>query len=127
MCPRNSDPRQTQYSYEPFGKTTMMGYAESNSFQFTGRESDGQTGLAYYRARYYSPSLQRFISEDPLEFAGGDADLYAYIGNAPVDYVDPFGLRRGAIPRRTVPRWRAAPLSYWSAQGQPRSCFVAAP
>jgi len=86
---------QTQYSYEPFGKTTTAGSANSNSFQFTGREWDGQTGLDYYRARYYSPSLQRFISEDPLEFAGGDADLYAYAGNSPVDNVDPFGLRTG--------------------------------
>jgi RHS repeat-associated protein len=86
---------QTQYSYEPFGKTTTTGSADSNSFQFTGRESDGPTGLDYYRARYYRPDLQRFISEDPVGFAGGDADLYAYVGNAPIDYIDPSGLRRG--------------------------------
>jgi RHS repeat-associated protein len=87
---------QTQYSYEPFGMATTTGSANSNSFQFTGRESDGQTGLNYYRARYYSPGLQRFISEDPLGFASGDADLYAYVGNAPMDYVDPSGLTRGS-------------------------------
>jgi RHS repeat-associated protein len=46
-----------------------------------------------YRARYYSPTFGRFISEDPLEFGGRDANLYAYVGNDPIDYTDPFGLR----------------------------------
>jgi RHS repeat-associated protein len=55
---------QTEYTYEPFGRTTVTGSANSNSTQFTGRENDG-TGLYYYRARYYYPGLHRFISEDP--------------------------------------------------------------
>ena len=55
---------QTSYQYEAFGKTTTTS-TSSNPFQFTGRENDG-TGLYYYRARYYSPGLQRFFSEDPL-------------------------------------------------------------
>ena len=78
------------YSYEAFGKTTMTG-ASSNPFEFTGRENDG-TGLSYYRARYYSPQLQRFVSEDPLEFAAGDVNLYAYVWNSPTNYTDQFGL-----------------------------------
>jgi len=57
----------------------------------TGRENDG-TGLYYYRARYYSPTLQRFISEDPIGFAGGDVNFYAYVGNNPIRYIDPRGL-----------------------------------
>jgi RHS repeat-associated protein len=73
----------TQYTYEPFGQTFTSGNPSANSAQFTGRENDG-TGLYYYRARYYSPTLQRFISEDPLGFAGGDLNLYAYTGNDPV-------------------------------------------
>lgn len=52
------------YSYEAFGKTTMTG-TSSNPFQYTGRENDG-TGLYYYRARYYRPTSQRFIGEDPI-------------------------------------------------------------
>jgi RHS repeat-associated protein len=80
----------TQYTYEPFGQTSTSGSASSNSAQFTGRENDG-TGLYYYRARYYSPALQRFISEDPLGFSGGDLNLYAYTGNDPVNMVDPSG------------------------------------
>jgi RHS repeat-associated protein len=55
---------QTTYSYDPFGNTTVAG-TSSNPFQYTGRENDG-TGAYYYRARYYSPILQRFINEDPI-------------------------------------------------------------
>ncbi|MGE3911934.1 MAG: polymorphic toxin-type HINT domain-containing protein [Chloroflexota bacterium] len=80
----------TAYTYEPFGRTTSTGAFSANSARFTGREDDG-TGLAYYRARYYSPQLQRFISEDPIGFAGGDANLHAYVGNDPVNLTDPSG------------------------------------
>jgi len=48
---------QTQYTYEPFGKTTASGQANSSTFQYTSRENDG-TGLYYYRAKYYNPTLQ---------------------------------------------------------------------
>jgi RHS repeat-associated protein len=82
---------QTSYTYEPFGKTTTTGTASTNPFQYTGRENDG-TGLSYYRARYYSSTLQRFISEDPIGFFGGDTNLYAYVGNNPLKFIDPTGL-----------------------------------
>jgi RHS repeat-associated protein len=52
------------YSYDPFGNTTVTG-TSTNVFQYTGREND-DTGLYYYRFRYYAPRLQRFISEDPI-------------------------------------------------------------
>jgi len=68
----------------------MTGADSTNSHQFTGRERDA-TGLYFYRARYYSPTLQRFISEDPLGFGGGQVNLYGYVGNDPVDSVDPGG------------------------------------
>jgi RHS repeat-associated protein len=81
---------QTQYTYEPFGYTTQTGLASTNSYKFTGREDDG-SGLMYYRARYYHPRLQRFIEEDPIEFAGG-INMYAYVSNNPIVFVDPSGL-----------------------------------
>jgi len=80
----------TQYTYTPFGETTRTGTVGTNPFQFTGRENDN-TGLYYYRARYYHPVLQRFISEDPIEFAGGDVNLYAYTFNSPTNFTDPSG------------------------------------
>jgi RHS repeat-associated protein len=83
---------QTQYSYEPFGKTTPSGPPDSNGFQYTGREPDGQTNLYYYRARYYSPNMQRFASEDPLGISAGDPNYYIYAGNHPMDARDPSGM-----------------------------------
>lgn len=84
---------QTSYTFEPFGNTTTSGAATTNSFAFTGRELDA-TGLYFYRARYYNPQLQRFISEDPIEFGGGDANLYSIAGDEPTDFLDPTGLTR---------------------------------
>ena len=85
----------TRYTYGPFGSTTITG-TSTNPFQFTGRENDG-TGLYYYRARYYSPSRSRFLSEDPLGFDAGDPNLYAYVFNNPANLVDPSG-EAGRIP-----------------------------
>jgi len=78
----------TSYTYQPFGATTVSG-GNSNPYQFTGRENDG-TGLYFYRARYYSPTYQRFIAQDPIGFAGG-VNSYAYVGDDPVDFRDPTG------------------------------------
>jgi RHS repeat-associated protein len=82
---------QTQYTYEPFGVTTQTGLASTSSYKYTGREDDG-SGLMYYRARYYQPRLQRFIAEDPLVFAGGNANIYLYVANNPTRWRDPSGL-----------------------------------
>ncbi len=80
---------QTSYTYEPFGNTSVTGAATTNSFAYTGRELDAGN-LYYYRARYYNPSLQRFITEDPIRFNGG-INFYGYVQNSPVDFVDPSG------------------------------------
>jgi len=85
---------KTTYSYDPFGNTTVSGETSDNPFQYTGREDDG-TGWYYYRARYYSPELQRFVSEDPLECERKEGkNLYGYVGNNPVNYRDPKGLKK---------------------------------
>ncbi|ERN39815.1 RHS repeat-associated core domain protein [Rubidibacter lacunae KORDI 51-2] len=60
-------------------------------FGFTGRERDEETGLHYYRARYYDPRTGRFLSEDPLGFGAGDVNLYRYVGNSPLNFTDPSG------------------------------------
>jgi RHS repeat-associated protein len=79
----------TRYVYDAFGDTTTEGDGSGNPFQFTGRENDG-TGLYYYRARYYAPSLRRFLGQDLVHRLG--ANPYAYAGNTPINAVDPFGL-----------------------------------
>ncbi len=86
----SSGTAQTSYTYEPFGNTTMTGAATTSSFAYTGREIDA-TGLYYDRARYYHPTFQRFISEDPLGFGGGDENLYAYAWDSPTNFIDPVG------------------------------------
>jgi type VI secretion system secreted protein VgrG len=72
------------------GRPEAAATASENALLYGGRENDA-TGLLYYRARYYDPKLQRFISEDPLGLAGG-IDLYTYTLNDPITFVDPFGL-----------------------------------
>jgi RHS repeat-associated protein len=60
------------------------------SYGFTGLEHD-ESGLVYARNRYYHPQLGRFISQDPIGFAGG-LNLYAYCSNDPINFTDPLGL-----------------------------------
>ncbi len=88
----NSTPSvQTSYTYDPFGAATTTGTANSNPFQYTGRENDA-TGLDYYRSRYYSPTQERFISQDPAGMSGSGTNPYAYTANDPTDAVDPSGM-----------------------------------
>ncbi len=88
------------YEYDSFGNMKHHGNKVKQPYTFTGREWDKEIGLYYYRARYYDPDVGRFISEDPIGFAGGDVNLYAYVVNNPVNWVDPWGLKwkeRGLI------------------------------
>jgi len=90
-----------QYSYSVFGTPTIRDAYNSvvsvssvaNRFMFTGREYDTETGNYYYRARYYKPSIGRFISRDPIGYHNS-INLYTYVKNDPVDWTDPDGLRR---------------------------------
>lgn len=84
---------QTQYTFEPFGATSLSGISSTNSTQFTGREND-MTNLYYYRARYFSPGTGRFVSEDPLYQTVPPPpaeSLYTYVRNSPTGYIDPSG------------------------------------
>jgi len=80
------------YTFDSFGKQTASSGSLINPFQFTGREFDSETGLYFYRARYYSSGEGRFSSEDPLRFFSGATNFFNYVGANPVNLVDPFGL-----------------------------------
>jgi RHS repeat-associated protein len=76
------------YQYDPWGN--IQTGSSQGGFSFTGREWDPETGLYYYRARYYDPKMGRFIRQDPIGFRGG-LNFYAYAGDNPVNLGDPLG------------------------------------
>ncbi len=78
------------YTTDTFGKTTASSGTTRNPFRYTARDLDSETGLMYYRARYYDPQTGRFVSEDPIGFDAG-INFYAYVKNSPVNLVDPTG------------------------------------
>ncbi len=84
----------TSYTYTPYG-STATDVASSNAQQFSSRENDNlgiEQGLYCYRARYYMPGIARFISEDPIGWASGQVNNYAYLGGNPINFIDPSGL-----------------------------------
>lgn len=87
-----------RYEYDAFGKQSIYNAAGAliikssigNTYSFTGRQIDNETGLYYYRARYYDAVLGRFLQRDPLGYVDGFG-LYIYVSNIPTSYVDPMG------------------------------------
>jgi len=82
-----------KYAYDEHGKVLNQEEAIPNPFKYVGQFGvmDEGNGLLYMRARYYDPEVGRFISKDPIGFAGG-VNLYGYVANNPVNRVDPGGL-----------------------------------
>jgi RHS repeat-associated protein len=76
------------YEYGIFGQVAASDPNHPNRFLFTGREFDSETGLYYYRARYYNPYIGRFLQTDP---AGQGMNAYAYCRNDPIVWADPSG------------------------------------
>jgi len=79
------------YEYSVYGEVSASDPNHPNRFLFTGREFDKDTGLYYYRARYYNPYIGRFLQTDP---AGDGMNAYAYCANNPLCCTDPSGLFR---------------------------------
>lgn len=78
----------SRFKYSPYGESPSMA---GTTHGYTGQRYDSETGLYYFKMRYYSPKLGRFLQADPIGYAAG-SNLYAYVGNSPVSAVDPMGL-----------------------------------
>ncbi len=121
-----------RYSYGVYGTTRLEKDNPNDSHEFvenpyayTAREWEQETGLYYYRARFYAPETGRFLSEDPIGFNSGDSNFYRYVGNSPLMYSDPYGLltpnRNDPIPE--IPRTSMPTGSTYNAMECLESCL----
>jgi len=111
-------------NYDTYGQVT--GGSTPTRYTYTGRESDSDTGLLYYRARWYDSHQGRFISEDPIGIDAG-INWYAYVENDPAGSSDPFGLKPLPKSRTRTRPCNAAEMSECSRICGPRgvqSCMV---
>ncbi|MBN2023788.1 MAG: autotransporter-associated beta strand repeat-containing protein [Pirellulales bacterium] len=90
-----------RYVYDAYGNVTVL---DSNftadadnttdfawQYTYTGRQRDAESGLMYYRNRYYHTGLGAFVTRDPIAYSGGLMNLYEYVGGRPSFFVDPNG------------------------------------
>jgi RHS repeat-associated protein len=80
----------TLNKYDEYG---VPAATNTGRFQYTGQAWIGEVGLYYYKARFYSPALGRFLQTDPVGYEGG-VNLYAYVEGDPVNNGDPTGTER---------------------------------
>jgi RHS repeat-associated protein len=100
------------YEYDVYGRVGATDASHPNRIMFTGREYDKETGLYYYRARYYNPQIGRFLQTDPVGYEAG-VNWYRYCVNNPLNCVDPQGLRV----------WRERNGGEWHREARPGNVF----
>ena len=91
---------QEGFVYDPYGKPTATPYLNM-PYLFQGGRYDTTTGLYEFGARDYSPTLGRWMEQDPIGYAGGDSNLYGFVGENPATQNDPTGLDEHIL--RTIP------------------------
>ena len=108
---------QERFIYSAYGTSSVLnadftaktgGTGYDWEFLFTGRRLDGESGLMYYRNRYYHGVLGRFVTRDPIGYEAGDLSLYQYAGGMPRALADPFGL---SSIHGAVAKWTAAGMT----------------
>ena len=89
---------EKQIIYDSFGNVL----SDSNPslavpFGFAGGLYGPDTGLVHFGARDYDPNTGLWLAKDPIFFKGGDSDLYRYVQDDPVNWIDPWGLMGGKV------------------------------
>lgn len=87
-------------AYKPYGSRILEEDNGTNDTWYTGKQEDKATGLSYFGARWYDPTIGRFMGIDPVGFKEGNIhsfNRYAYVSNNPYKYVDPDGRARRDI------------------------------
>ena len=115
-----------RFDYTPYGVSVPSVGPAPNGPGYTGHVNDPDTGLVYMQARYYDPSVGRFLSVDPIGPSPGNTfnfNRYDYANNNPYKFIDPDG-RRGEL------FWTApGQVTYtirWTMTGVPTSNFTPA-
>jgi RHS repeat-associated protein len=80
-----------QFTYAAFGTPIATSAHDFSRYSFTAREYDENNHLYYYRARYVDSQIGRFVQTDPLDYLGGDLNLFRFTANSPTNYLDPRG------------------------------------
>jgi RHS repeat-associated protein len=81
-----------RYEYDPYGRliNKQGSMADANRYRFSSKEYVTQAGIYCYGFRFYEPNFQRWLNRDPIQESGG-INLYGFVGNNPVNFVDPYG------------------------------------
>ena len=133
---------QEAYDFDAYGRTLIFNVAGtddnwwadnarqvSNSlcqFLFTGQRFDSETGLYYFKRRYYSPALGRFLSRDPIGLTKDDSNLLSYVAENPARRTDPTGLASCLSARQNYEQVVNNPLSTEKQIQAAYSSFAAA-
>ena len=79
------------YEYSGYGVPKQVQGTLSQPYGYTGREYDAESGLYHYRARAYDPTVGTFVQVDPIEFESGTLNIYSYVQQDPINWIDPDG------------------------------------
>lgn len=95
----NTQLQAASYAYDPYGNLLSSAgtLATANTYRFSSREFVPSSGLYVYLYRYYNPATERWLNQDPIGEAGG-LNLYGFVAENPLNYVDADGLRKNQYP-----------------------------
>ncbi len=99
-----AEAHRAKYDYDPYGRTISASgtLAAANRYRFSSKAVHANTGMYYYGYRFYDPYLQRWLNRDPRG-ERGDRNLYGFIRNNSLNWIDKLGLQTEVIPIVTEP------------------------